>query len=337
MSARSRSRRVARMLLPLALLLATAAVALGAATGTMGKSATPAVKGTKPAVRRAAVRPTPPEWPLYQELLDDHLWTTSGPGEPLETRFNYEKFYDERGRAERCYRIRTQFLSVDPAKLDAKHRLAWAIDFYNYLVIEQITDHLLIPGKTRQRWTTVPDIKLDGEGLFEHPFVHIDTTTYSLESFARHFVFAGYDPKSGEPAPKSFDPRAHFALVEGAVGSPPLQQRAYRSDSLDLQLDRAVRASLASPRHWKPVTGAHAVQLSAIFFRYAPDFGGLANVVNWALPYVAKSNRGELGLKSALPPATSQILWDWKINQVSGWRFYDQISQRPPGVPHDTT
>lgn len=328
MNASSAMPRAARRLLPFVLLFATAAGALAAAT--------PAVKA-RPAARRAVARPTPPEWPLYQELLDDHLWTTSEPGEPLETRFNYEKFYDERGRAERCYRIRSQFLSVDPAKLDAKRRLAWAINFYNYLVIEQITDHLLIPGKTRQRWTTVQDIKLDGEGLFEHPFVKIDTTTYSLEAFARHFVFADYDAKSGSPPPKSLDPRAHFALVEGAVGSPPLQQRAYRSDSLELQLDRAVRASLASPRQWKPVAGAHAVQISALFFRYAPDFGGPSKLVDWALPYVPKQNRGELALKSALPPATSQILWDWKINQVTGWHYYDQISQRPPGVPHDTT
>lgn len=316
-----------RALLPLALLLVTTAGAL---------AATVPAKGAKKPVARRAVRPTPPEWPLYQELLDDHLWTMSEPGEPLETRFNYEKFYDERGRAERCYRIRTQFLSVDPKKLDAKRRLAWAIDFYNYLVIEEITDHLLMPGK-RQRWTSVQDVKLDGEDLFKHPLVRIDTTTYSLEEFEHHFVFADYDRQAGQPPPKSLDPRAHFALVEGAVGSPPLQQRAFRSDSLDLQLDRAVRTSLASPRHWKPVVGAHAVQLSSLFYRYAADFGGRSNFVAWALPYVAKERRGELGVKSTVPAATSQILWDWKLNQVSGWRFYDQISQRPPGVPHDTT
>ena len=126
------------------------------------------------------------------------------PSEPLETRFNYEKFYDERGRAERCYRIRTQFLSVDPKKLDAKRRLAWAIDFYNYLVIEEITDHLLMPGK-RQRWTSVQDVKLDGEDLFKHPLVRIDTTTYSLEEFEHHFVFADYD------RPDSVSRRIHRA------------------------------------------------------------------------------------------------------------------------------
>ncbi len=345
MSATSGLPRAARTLLPLALVLVTAAGALAATTpATKAKSATTTKAGSaspaaraKAGARRMPARPTPPEWPLYQELLNDHLWTTSEPGEPLETRFNYEKFYDEPGRAERCWRIRSQFLSVDPAKLDERHRLAWAIDFYNYLVIEQITDHLLIPNKKRQRWTTVPDIKLDGEGLFEHPLVRIDTTTYSLQAFADHFVFAGYDRKSGGPPPKSLDPRAHFALVDGAVGSPPLQQRAYRSDSLDLQLDRAVRASLASPHHWNPVAGARAVQLSAIFFRYAPDFGGASHLVAWALPYVAKDRRGELAANSTVPAATSQILWDWRINQVTGWHYYDQMSQRPPGVPHDST
>ena len=318
-----------RTLLPLALLLVTAAGAFAAAA--------PAAKTAKKPVARRMARPTPPEWPLYQQLLDDHLWTTSEPGEPLETRFNYEKFYDEPGRAERCARIRSQFLSVDPRKLDAKHRLAWAIDFYNFMVIDQITDHLLIPGKVRQRWTTVQDVKLDGEDLFKHPLVRIDTTAYSLDEFEHHFIFADYDRQSGQPPPKSLDPRVHFALVQGAVGSPPLQQRAYRSDSLDLQLDRAVRASLASPRHWNPVVGVHAVQISRIFFRYAADFGGPAKFVTWALPYVPKDRRGEIDAKSTVPPTMSQILWDWKINQVTGWHYYEQMSQRPPGVPHDTT
>ena len=79
------------------------------------------------------------------------------------------------------------------------------------------------------------------------------------------------------------------------------------------------------------------MQISPIFYRYAADFGGPSKFVAWALPYVAKDRRGEMDAKSTVPPATSQILWDSKINQVTGWHFYEQMSQRPPGVPHDTT
>ncbi len=203
-----------------------------------------------------------------------------------------------------------------------KRRHAWAINFYNFLVVDQITDQLLMPGK-RQRWTTVQDIKPGGDDFFKHPLITIDSTKYSLEDFERKFVFDGYDREPGHAPPATLDARAHFALVNGAMGSPPLQQRAYRTDSLDVQLDHAVRSALASPRQWNPGPGGTSVRMSALFFWYAPDFGGLTNLVAWALPYVPKAKRD--GVDPKRQPATAQILWDWKLNQVAGWRYYDEM------------
>jgi len=305
-------------LLPLALLL----------VGASALAAAPPVKARHAASRTArraapvAHRWSPPEYPLWQELLDDHLWITSDPGEPLETRFNYEKYYDEAGRAERSARIRQEFLAVDPATLDVKRRHTWAINFYNFLVIDQITDRLLMPGK-RQRWTTVQEIKPEGDDFFKHPLVTIDSTKYSLDDFERKFVFDGFDREPGHTPPPTLDPRAHFAIVCGAVGCPPLQKRAYRTDSLDVQLDHAVRSALASPRQWNPGPGGTSVRMSAIFFWYAADFGGLSKIVAWALPWVPKAKRA--GIDPAHPPLAAQIVWDWKLNQVAGWRFYDQM------------
>ena len=325
-----RAIRAARLAGALVLLLAGPALSAPAARA----KSTGATPHAAPARRAPAVhRASPPEYPLYQELLDDHLWITSEAGEPLETRFNYEKYYDEPGRAERSFRIRQQFLDVDPAAMDVKHRHAWAINFYNFLVVDQITDQLLMPGKKRQRWTSVQEIKPEGEEFFRHPLVTVDSTRYSLDDFERHFVFEGFDRQPGHAPPATLDPRAHFALVCGAVGCPPLQKRAYRSDSLDVQLDHAVRSALASPLQWNPSPDGSVVRMSAIFFWYAPDFGGLPNVLSWALPWVPKSKRA--GIDPKKPPATAQITWDWKLNQVSGWRFYEEMQHRPPGVPHD--
>ena len=286
-------------------------------------------------VTRSAPAPAKPariavNFSLYQELLNQHLWTVSEKGEPLETRFNYEKFYDEPGRAERTVRIRRQFLAAGREQLDPRSRTAWAINFYNFMVLEQITEHLLIPGKIRQRYLSVRDIHPEGGDFFKYPVVKIDTTNYSLDQFEHHFLFADFERTPANPRPPGLDPRIHFAIVCGAIGCPPLLPRAYRPDSLGLQLNRAVREALASPRHLKRVPALNVMQMSAIFFWYLPDFGGIKEALKWALDFMPKETRAEIERMNP-PPALSQITWDWKLNQVEGWRFREQMAKPIPG------
>jgi len=277
------------------------------------------------------------DFSLYQDLLTEHVWTVSEPGQPLETRFNYELLYDQKGRSERLFRIRRQFLSVDPASLDLKSRRAWAINFYNFLVIEQTTDHLLIPGKVRQRILSVRDIRPEGGEFFKRAVVKIDTVKYSLDEFEKHFLFEDFDRKPGTPLPATLDPRVHFAIVCGAIGCPPLQPRAFRPESLDVQLDAAVRHTLASPAHYIHTAGAPSVRLSALFFWYAPDFGGEKAVLPWVAKYLPKPRRAELEAVRERA-MTAQINWDWKLNQVVGWRFHYQMEKgTPQGAARDTT
>lgn len=296
-------------------------------------AATPGATPAATAKRAAAAARAPKQkldFSRYQELLTQHVWTVSEPGEPLETRFNYEGFFDEKGRAERAFHIRRQFLSVDPAGLDVKNRRAWAINFYNFLVLEQITDNLLIPGKIRQRYLSVRDIKLAGEDFFRSPVVKIDTVHYSLDAFEKHFLFEDFERKPGATPPASLDPRLHFALVCGAIGCPPLQPRAFRAESLDVQLDTATRQALANPKHFRFTPGTPNVQLSAIFIWYGADFGGTNAGVAWAGKFMPRERRAELE-KIQDRVLTAQINWDWKLNQVVGWRFHYQMDKPIPG------
>jgi len=288
------------------------------------------VVSASPCAAAPAARGPRPDFTLYQQLLNEHVWTISEPGQPLETRFNYELLYDQKGRSERLFRIRRQFLSVDPHALDLKSRRAWAINFYNFLVIEQATDHLLIPGKVRQRVLSVRDIRLENSDFFKRAVVRIDTVKYSLDDFERHFLFDDFDRKAGTPVPATLDPRIHFAIVCGAIGCPPLQPRAFRPESLDVQLDAAVRQTLASPAHYIHSPGAPSVRLSAIFFWYEADFGGPRGVLPWVAKYLPKERRADLeAVRDRV--MTAQINWDWKLNQVVGWRFHYQMDKPVPG------
>jgi hypothetical protein len=270
-----------------------------------------------PASGKSAPRtPAPtPDFSGYQQLLDELLTVISEPGEPLDTRFDFEKFYDTRGRFERCKRIRRQLLAVPPSAMEDRHRLAWAINMYNYLVIETATEYLLVPERGRLRYMGPRDIKTPMGPFFSAPLVEIEGQKYSLDSFERHFLFADFDRAKGGPPPAALDPRVHFALNCGAIGCPPLHPRAYRGDSLKIQLEAATRNALALPRHLQFLDESGRVQASAIFQWYSADFGGMEKAFDFLMKYAPPKTRTAIQQRK-LTSISGMTAWDWNLNQT---------------------
>lgn len=271
----------------------------------------PAPGGAAKAKAPAAI----PDFTGYQELLDELLTVISAPGEPLDTRFDYEKFYDMRGRFERCKRIRRQLLAVPPSAMDDRNRTAWAINTYNYLVIETATEYLLVPNRGRLRYMGPRDIKTPNGPLFQAPLVEIDGQKYSLDQFELHFLFADFDRTKGPPPPAALDPRVHFALNCGAIGCPPLQPRAFRGDSLKVQLDAATRNALALPRHLQFLEESGRVQASSIFQWYSADFGGMEKAFDFVMKYAPPKTRAAIQQRK-ITGITGMTAWDWNLNQT---------------------
>ena len=267
----------------------------------------------------------------YQKLLNQHLSITSQPGEALETRFNYEGYHDEPGRDARAASIRKAFLAVSPTRMDPRTRLAWAINFYNYLVIENGTQYLLIPDKFRQRYVSLKDIVIQNVHFFDYPFVSVDSVDYTLNDFEKHFLYFDFDHGIRSTPPSDLDPRVHFAAVNGSIGSASLQPRAFKPESLDIQLDRAVREALASSRHLILKSDPQTFQISSIFGWYVADFGGAMKVIPWIQRYVSKEMSAKLQ-PYAERGTFGSIPWDWKLNQALGWRFDQEMKQAPPGT-----
>jgi len=272
----------------------------------------------------AADAPRPPDFSGYQSLLDDYLTITSKPGEPLETRFHYRDLNQDDRHVLRLNQIHAQlFDGVAPSKMSHDERLAWAINGYNFLVLEAVTENFYNPHPTRP--TSFPvrvlvprkrvqEIKVEGKDLFVAPLVEVEGKTYDLNTFERTFVFEGFDHKSGGTAPKALDPRAHFALVCAAQGCPPLQPRAYRADSLDAQLDFAARSALASPHHLQPPTSSR-LWVSSIFNWYAADFGGPAGAFAFIVRYAPGAVKEQIA-KRDITSIWQYLQWDWTINQT---------------------
>jgi len=134
-----------------------------------------------------------------------------------------------------------------------------------------------------------------------------------LDDFEKTFVFPGRG--QAKPAAWALDPRAHFALVCGARGCPPLQPRAFLPESLDVQLDRASRDALASPRHLNWDARTHALEASEVFEWYAADFGGADGALAFIRRYAPASVASRIQHGEA-KRIERFIPWDWTLNQT---------------------
>jgi len=260
----------------------------------------------------------------YQSLLDEFLTTTST--RPLTTRFDYEALYIAPGRHERMAGIRRDLLDRSPPAMSPKERTAWAINTYNFLVVDAITDNLFEKRMSRGKYdgrnayvrrahTSVTEIYINGYKFFDANVVEVDSMRYSLNTFERHFLFGDFDRTSGKAPPPSLDPRVHFALVCAAKGCPPLLPRAFRPESLDAQLDAAVRTALANPNQLAIDSLSNKVVGSELFFWYSADFGGPEKAFQFALKYAPDSLRRAISARK-VTRFDGNVDWDWKLNQT---------------------
>ena len=260
----------------------------------------------------------------YQSLLDDYLSVTSKPGAPLETRFDYTSLHDSKDRDMRLVVIRQQLLGVSPSRMEDRTRLAWAINAYNFLVIRTLVENLYDrPVWTRsgnqsvlirRRFTSVKQVLLP-VGFFDTPVAEIEGVEYTLNTFERRFVFAGYDPASKQPPPPSLDPRAPVARGWAAHGCPPRPKRGAPADSIDRQLESVTRGALSSPAHARWSAERGCLEASAIFDWYRADFGGREAAFTFIKRYVPPNLRALIeggtfaGIGGTIP-------WDWSLNHT---------------------
>jgi hypothetical protein len=271
----------------------------------------------------------------YQQLLNEYLVVTSAPGQPLETRFNYNGLEARKDQGVKLASIRQQLLNVAPSQMKDQERLAWAINAYNFLMIQAVTENMFEPIRAgqkgqqrffyRNRHSTVQTMSIGGEKFFDAMVVEIEGRPYSLNTFERHFVFGDDDSAKRRSPAATLDPRAHFALVCAAKGCPALRPRCYRPDSIDQQLDVATREALASPTQlrWDKATGKLLV--SSIFQWYPADFGGIEGAMAFIKRHVQPNVRTELEA-AKLPWWSGHIPWDWSLN-------HSPVSGETPDLP----
>jgi Protein of unknown function, DUF547 len=107
-----------------------------------------------------------------------------------------------------------------------------------------------------------------GATFFKSP-VKVAGQTLTLDQI-EHGILREGEPALAALGPATFDPRIHVALNCAAVSCPRLWPEAFTEASLDTQLDRAMRAFVNSPKHFRIENGR--LMASSLLDWFAADF-----------------------------------------------------------------
>ncbi len=181
--------------------------------------------------------------------------------------------------------------------LDRKEQYAYWLNLYNALVVRLIVRHYLI--------LSIRDIPTGfswvGPGPFIQKLITIDGQRISLLDI-RNFILR----------PTFNDPRLHYALCDGAIGSPNLQSRAFTGDRVDRMLDGAALDYVNHPRGVR--FEENQLILSSLYDWYANDFGGLKRKT---FSHVSAYGTPDL-VKKLQSVETIKYQFDWSLNDGTG-------------------
>ncbi|MEO5988688.1 MAG: DUF547 domain-containing protein [Candidatus Eisenbacteria bacterium] len=261
-----------------------------------------------------------PDFTLWQDLLNRYARQVSAKGQSIDTRFDYEQLYVDENiwgtrESAKLARIREQMFAIPPESMGVADRRAWAINAYNFLVVERATFKLLVPGRRFLRYGSVNEMLYSDGPFFEAKAVTIGEQAYTIAEFERAYI--QNDPiMPPEPRSRPSDPRVAFATCPGAVGGPTLWLRAFRGDSIEAQLDRVTRNALANPKWIRVGADKNNLEVSDALFTRRFDLGGdAAGIIRFVAKYGPKDAQGVIRkYKLTAPPR--YMAFDWKLNQV---------------------
>ncbi len=178
---------------------------------------------------------------------------------------------------------------IEIAKLDSlvgSNRWSYLINVYNLSVINQLV--FKYPVKS----------PLDIKGFFDLNKFNLGGNRITLNQLENDIL-----------RKELKNPRIHFVLVCGALGCPVILNRAYKSDSLDIQLD--TQTSIAINNTKFIYTKENTIYVSEIFKWYKEDFGtGSKAVLSFINNYRGK--KFDTNSKIDYYP------YSWLINEFKG-------------------
>jgi hypothetical protein len=177
---------------------------------------------------------------------------------------------------------------------DAK--LAFWIDAYNILAIDLVVRNYPVES--------IRDI-----GSFLRPVWRREVAHIAAEPVTLHQI-------EHEILRPMGDPRIHAAIVCASTSCPSLAREPYRPETVDAQLDAAMRRFLADERKGLAIDRQRMrVRLSKIFDWFEEDFEPAGGVLAFAAPYLEESRRRWLE-EHAGEVEIEYFDYDWRLNDT---------------------
>lgn len=184
-----------------------------------------------------------------------------------------------------------------------RHELAYWINAYNAFVLKGVIDEYPV--------ATVMDIG-EESGFFSRLYFQAGGDSLTLDELEHGIIRQRYR-----------EPRIHFAVNCAAVSCPPLENRAFRGEDLDLRLDAALQRFAGDPRQVRIDAGKGLLHLSKIMLWFGSDFvewfpadradpPADPTLIDYLMPYLDAEQTAYLRQNPDL--AISFNDYDWTLN-----------------------
>lgn len=186
-------------------------------------------------------------------------------------------------------------LTPPQTALERDQQLAFWLNLYNALVIEQIIDRYPITS-IRPTWLGIPNW-IAFLRFFQRKIYRLHDQSYSLNEIEHGVIRTQFR-----------DPRIHFAVVCAANGCPLLRNAAYQPERVQSQLEADAQRFINNPE--KVRYDSSTLYCSKIFKWYQKDFLSVSPSI---AAYIQNYLATPLERGSSTP--VRYLDYDWRLNQ----------------------
>lgn len=191
--------------------------------------------------------------------------------------------------------------NIRPSTLDSSAAFAYWTNLYNTLTLRVVLKAYPVQSIKRIKSTgTGFDLKAFS-GPWRTKLVEIEGVRMSLD-----------DIEHGTMRPTFRDPRVHYAVNCASIGCPNLLGRAWRPETLGVDLDAAARAYINHPRGVS-IRRGRSLRVSSLYRWFKEDFGSSdAGVIEHLRKYAAGPLASQLEGFSRIGGTD----YDWALNDA---------------------
>ncbi len=243
---------------------------------------------------------------LFTDILKDHVHGGL---------VDYEQLRTDR-RLDRYLRTLSE---TNPARFLSEHaRLSFWINMYNAWTLKVLCERYPVKSIRDLHWGGFLIGTLLRKTIWDKPLVLLETKKLSLNVVEHDII-----------RPQFNDPRAHFALVCGSLGCPPLRPEAFEGDTLAEQLNDQARIFLRdrTKNHFDPVN--KVAHLSRIFKWYSGDFGKNETSLLFFIARFLPDNIANAIRKDPAVWSIRYTQYDWSLNSPRNRDHRDFTFMKP--------